>query len=64
MSVETLRAALAAIAVDAEVEAHDRVAVLRPAAGSGSLADAALRRRVALLALEHGFMAIAVEVDE
>jgi hypothetical protein len=61
-AAERLRAALAALGLDAAVTERDRVAIV--AAPVGRLADEALRRAVVTLAAEHGFRSVALEVGE
>jgi hypothetical protein len=64
MSAEALRRALDALAIDADVEARDRLALLRPADPESARRIAAERGRVAILAGEHGFTHVAVELGE
>lgn len=64
MSAESLQAALEAIGIRAEVRQQERVALLRTAPDERALERPEVRRQAALLALEHGFMAIALEVGE
>lgn len=64
MSAHALAAALSAIGYSCEVEARERMVVLRPAAGAHALADATLRARVVALAAEHGFSHVAVELTD
>ena len=64
MSATSLSTALATLGHPCEVEAHERMAVLRPAPGAAFLADAALRARVVSLAADHGFTHVAVELME
>lgn len=64
MSVTALETALAALGHPCVVEAHERMAVLRPTHGSQPLTDDALRRRVVSLATECGFTHVAVELTD
>jgi hypothetical protein len=57
-----LAGALAAHGVRCRVEARGRLAVLA-AADHAPLADPATRRRVATLAMAHGFTHVALELD-
>lgn len=62
MSAEQLRDALGSIAVDARVEARDRLALLRPRTADDARRIAAERARVGALAVEHGFTHVALEI--
>ncbi|HEX6057559.1 MAG TPA: hypothetical protein VFZ11_00985 [Gemmatimonadaceae bacterium] len=66
MSAAGLEAALRSLGVDGRVEARGALAVLVPRGGAdalaGALADAALRRGAAVLAREHGFTHLALEL--
>ena len=64
MSAEALRRALGSLAIDAEVEPRERLAVLRPADAGAARRIAAERGRVVALAGEHGFSHVAVELAE
>ena len=64
MSADTLRRALGALAVDADVEARERLALLRPADAVAARRIAAERARIAALAGEHGFSHVALELGE
>jgi hypothetical protein len=60
---ESLRRSLASIGVVARVEARERLAVLI-ASDPSALLDAELRRRALVLAREHGFTNLALEIGE
>jgi hypothetical protein len=62
MSAATLASALLAAGLPAEVEARDRLALLRAADGAASRAIAARRGEVMALAVAHGFSHVALEV--
>ena len=62
MSAERLRDALGRLAVDARVEARDRLAVLHPRTARDARRAAAERARSAALATEHGFTHVALEL--
>lgn len=62
MSAERLRRALGSLGLAAEVEARDRLAVLRTASAPELRRVAAQRSRVAALAMEHGFTHVALEI--
>jgi hypothetical protein len=62
MSGPALRAALQAAGVRCDVEAEERLALLRPLGDMRAFADPALRRTVTRLALEHGFTHVALEL--
>jgi hypothetical protein len=64
MSAHALAAALSAIGLSCEVEAQERMVVLRPTEGAHALADATLRARVVALAADHGFTHVAVELTD
>lgn len=64
MSIHALEAALSALGYPCAVEAHERLAVLRAAGAENALADRALRERVAMLAAEHGFTHVAIELTD
>lgn len=61
MSAEGLRLALGTLGIVSEVEARDRLAVLR--AGPDAARIASERARVVALAAEHGFTHVALEID-
>ena len=62
MSAAALESALAALGIDCAVEGRESLAVLVPRGDAGSLADPAVRRRVAGVAREHGFTHVALEL--
>jgi hypothetical protein len=62
VSAERLREALGSLAVDADVEPRDRLALLRPRAAADARRIAAERGRIAALAAEHGFTHVALEL--
>ena len=62
MSVESLRQSLAESGFAVEVEARDRLAVIRPPNDETTRAVAAARERVAAIALRHGFSHVALEI--
>lgn len=65
MSAESLREALRAGGLACEVEARDRLAVIRSSAGAtDALADADRRARTLILAAEHGFTHAAIELAD
>ena len=62
MSAERLREALGGLAVDARVEARDRLAVLQPRTAADARRAGEERARIAALAAEHGFTHVALEL--
>jgi hypothetical protein len=64
MSATALAAALRADGVDCEVEARDRLAVVRERDGGDALIDPAVRRRALALARAHGFTHLALELTD
>jgi hypothetical protein len=60
--VESLRSALADAGFAAEVEARDRLAVIRPRDDIAARALAAERERVFSIAARHGFSHAAMEI--
>lgn len=62
-AAESLRRSLALIGVAGRVEAHERLAVLI-ASDPSVLLDAELRRRALVLAREHRFTNLALEIGE
>lgn len=62
MSAAALRVALEAVGVRCDVEAEDRLAVLRLHGAAEALADAAVRSLVTRLAAEHGYTHVALEL--
>lgn len=65
MSAAALAESLAALGVSCEVAARERLAVLRPHAGTGGrLADDAVRRDVVAAAKRHGFTHVALELPD
>jgi hypothetical protein len=62
VSAESLEVALGRAGVTCTVESRDRLAVIVPAGDVAGLADDAVRRQVLLLAREHGFTHVAVEL--
>jgi hypothetical protein len=63
MSADALRDALRSIGVDCDVEPHGTLALLRVPRADHGLEDPQRRLEVATLAREHGFAAIALELD-
>jgi len=63
-SVAAFTAALRALGLECDVEAHDRLAVLVPRDATADLSRPALRRAVQQLAEEHGFTHVAVELAD
>ena len=64
MSADALRRALGSLAIDADVEPRERLAVLRPADPAAARRIAAERARVVAIAAEHGFSHVAIELAE
>jgi hypothetical protein len=62
VSVESLRQSLAESGFAVEVEARDRLAVIRPPNDEAARAIAAARERVSSIALRHGFSHVALEI--
>lgn len=62
MSVESLQQSLADAGFALEVEARDRLAVIRPRDDESARAIAADRERVSAIAARHGFSHVALEV--
>ncbi|NUO63705.1 MAG: hypothetical protein HOQ11_09745 [Gemmatimonadaceae bacterium] len=62
MSAQPFRDALGALAVDADVEIRDRLAILRPRGAVDARRIAAERGRITALAAEHGFTHVALEL--
>jgi len=62
VSAESLVVALGRVGVACTVEPRDRLAVIIPEGDLVALADEATRRQVLLLAREHGFTHVAVEL--
>lgn len=62
-AADALRKSLASIGVAGRVEARERLAVII-AADPGILLDAERRRRALVLAREHGFTNLALEIAE
>lgn len=62
MSEAALRVALEAAGVRCDVDAEDRLALLRVHGAADALADAAVRATVTRLAAEHGYTHVALEL--
>ena len=62
MSAEALRSSLAGAGIAAEVEARERLAVIRASGSAASRAIVAQRARVITLASAHGFSHVALEI--
>ena len=64
MSAASLQAALAALGIGCDVEAHDGLAVLVPRDDAGErLRDPAARRAALAILGEHGFTHLALELE-
>ena len=64
MSAPELERALGALGIRGRIEARDGLAVLVAPDALAPLADAALRRRAAAVAREHGFTHLALELPD
>ena len=62
MSVDALRAALAGAGLTADVEARERLAIIRAPDPAASRMIVAQRARVITLAAAHGFSHVALEI--
>jgi len=62
VSADSLRASLAEVGFAAEVEARDRLAIIRPRDAVVARAIAAERERVSAIAARHGFSHAAMEI--
>lgn len=62
MSAESLRRALAEAGFAVEVEARDRLAVIRPRDAGAAAAIGSARERVSAIAARHGFTHTALEI--
>lgn len=62
MSADSLRQSLAEAGLTADVDARDRLAVIRPRDAASARAIAAERARVSAMAARHGFTHAALEI--